>query len=98
MVTHSIYLVIDLGGDGQPPTYLGGDGHPPSYLGGDGHPPTYRGAHGHLLMKGKSKKDALKMLTPWYGHIPFIRPAKRFFIQKAWKGAEWAKNEYRGEL
>jgi protein tyrosine/serine phosphatase len=52
----------------------------------------------YKLMKGQSKKEALKMLTPWYGHIPFIRPAKRFFIEKAWKGVEWAKNQYKGEL
>lgn len=50
------------------------------------------------LMKGKTKKEALRQLTPWYFHIPYIRPAKRFFIERVWKGTEWAKNEYKGEL
>lgn len=52
----------------------------------------------YYLMKGKDKEFALKQLTPWYFHIPYLRPAKRFFIEKAWQGVDWAKNKYTGEL
>ena len=42
----------------------------------------------------KSKKDALKMLTPKYFHFSAIKPAKTYFINEVYKGAEWAYNDY----
>ena len=43
---------------------------------------------------GKSKKEALKMLTVKYHHMAIFKPAKRYFIKKLWKGVEWAKTTY----
>ncbi len=42
---------------------------------------------------GKTKKEALKMLTPRYFHIEKRFPAKRYFIKK-YQGVDWAYNEY----
>ncbi len=42
---------------------------------------------------GKSKKEALKMLTPRYLHLKKKYPAKRYFF-KRYEGVEWAYNEY----
>jgi len=50
----------------------------------------------YKLMEGKSKKEALRQLTPYYLHFPFVKPAKRFFIEILWQGESWAKNKYTG--
>ncbi len=42
---------------------------------------------------GKTKKEALKMLTPKYLHLKKKYPAKRYFINN-YQGKEWALNEY----
>ncbi len=47
-----------------------------------------------MLYMNKSKKQALKMLTPHYGHFSFVLPAKRYFIEKLWQGVEWAQSQY----
>lgn len=43
---------------------------------------------------GWSKKDSLKMLSPRYGHFKFFKPAKSYFIDKVYKGEDWAINQY----
>lgn len=52
----------------------------------------------YIIKEGHDNKEALKNLTILYGHIPHLKPAKRFFIGKAWKGIEWAKTQYTGKL
>lgn len=47
-----------------------------------------------MLYMGKSKTDALKMLTLRYFHIKERMPAKRYFIKDLWNGIEWVYNEY----
>lgn len=47
-----------------------------------------------LDQQKKSKKDALKQLSFTYGHFSFIRPSKKFFIKKLWKGRKWAETKY----
>ena len=47
-----------------------------------------------MLYMNKTKDQALKMLTPRYGHFKFIMPAKRYFIDEVWQGVEWAQNQY----
>lgn len=47
-----------------------------------------------MLYMGKTKKEALKMLTPKYFHIKKRMPAKRYFIKELWQGEDWAYNEY----
>ena len=42
---------------------------------------------------GKSKEEALKMLTPKFFHIEKRHPAKRYFIKK-YEGRDWAINDY----
>lgn len=47
-----------------------------------------------MIYQGKTKKEALKMLTPKYLHVTLKYPAKRYFIKEVWQGEEWAYNEY----
>lgn len=47
-----------------------------------------------MLYMGKTKKEALKMLSPKYFHFEFFMPAKKYFIRDVWQGVEWAINEY----
>lgn len=47
-----------------------------------------------MLYMGKTKSEALKMLTVKYFHIEQKMPAKRYFISEIWKGADWTYNEY----
>lgn len=47
-----------------------------------------------MLYMGKSKKEALKMLTLKYFHLKKRMPAKRYFIKELWQGEDWAHNEY----
>lgn len=47
-----------------------------------------------MLYMGKSKSEALNMLTLKYFHIKERMPAKRYFIKDLWKGVEWVYNEY----
>ncbi len=43
---------------------------------------------------GKSRKEALKSLTPKYFHFEIYKPSKRYFMGKIYQGASWAYNEY----
>ncbi len=43
---------------------------------------------------GKTKEEALEMLTPRFLHIEKRYPAKRYFIKELWQGEEWARNDY----
>lgn len=47
-----------------------------------------------MLYMGKSKDEALKMLTIRYFHLKERMPAKRYFIKDLWNGVEWVYNEY----
>lgn len=47
-----------------------------------------------MLYMGKSKKEALKMLTFKYFHLKKKMPAKRYFIDEIWQGDDWARNKY----
>jgi len=42
---------------------------------------------------GESREEALRQLSFCFGHLPFIYPAKRYFIG-LWEGEEWARSEY----
>lgn len=47
-----------------------------------------------MLYMGKTKEEALKMLSFKYGHMEFVFPAKRYFIKEVWQGLDWAYNDY----
>lgn len=47
-----------------------------------------------MLYMGKTKTEALKMLSAKYGHFEFNKPAKRYFIRDVWQGIDWAYNDY----
>lgn len=47
-----------------------------------------------MLYMGKSKEEALDMLSPEFGHFENIKPAKIYFIRDVWKGEAWARNQY----
>ncbi len=47
-----------------------------------------------MLYMGKSKEEALEMLTPDYGHLEKRFPAKRYFIDHVWQDETWAKVDY----
>lgn len=42
---------------------------------------------------GRTKQQALEMLSPRYFHISWLRPAKRYFIER-YQGEEWARTRY----
>jgi protein tyrosine/serine phosphatase len=42
---------------------------------------------------GKSKREALKSLSPYYLHMPSFMPAKRAFIE-IYSGEDWARSVY----
>ncbi len=46
-----------------------------------------------LEQQKKDKKTALKQLSLRYGHMRFVYPAKRFFIN-LWKGNKWLIDDY----
>lgn len=47
-----------------------------------------------MLYMGKTKDEALKMLSWKYGHLEFLFPAKKYFIKEVWQGLDWAYNDY----
>lgn len=47
-----------------------------------------------MLYAGKSKEEALKMLTWRYRHLEIYKPAKRYFIENIWQGESWAYQSY----
>ena len=47
-----------------------------------------------MIYMNYSKKDALHMLSPAYGHFEKFKPAKRYFIKEVWQGEEWARTSY----
>jgi protein tyrosine/serine phosphatase len=47
-----------------------------------------------MLYMGKTQKEAMKMLSFYYGHIESLYPAKSYFIEKVWQGLDWALNDY----
>jgi protein tyrosine/serine phosphatase len=47
-----------------------------------------------MIYMGKSKSEALQMLTPKYFHFEAKKPAKRYFIKEVWQGETWAYNDY----
>ncbi len=42
---------------------------------------------------GKSRAEALEMLTLRYRHLSWLKPAKRYFIER-YRGEDWLRNEY----
>lgn len=46
-----------------------------------------------LDKQNKNKKQALKQLSWWYGHLKTRRPYKSQFI-KAWQGRDWLTHSY----
>lgn len=47
-----------------------------------------------MLYMGKTKKEALKMLTVKYFHLKKRFPAKRYFIKELWVDENWAYQDY----
>jgi len=47
-----------------------------------------------MIYMGKSREEALQMLTAKYHHNPQATPAKSYFIREVWQGEEWAYNKY----
>lgn len=47
-----------------------------------------------MLYMGKSKTEALEMLSAKYGHFEIFKPAKIYFIRDVWQGSDWAYQEY----
>lgn len=47
-----------------------------------------------MLYMGKSREEALKMLSSEFMHYEVNKPAKIYFIRDVWQGEEWARNEY----
>ena len=47
-----------------------------------------------MLYMGKSKEEALKMLTPEYGYFEKFKPAKKYFIEHVWQDENWAYEQY----
>jgi len=47
-----------------------------------------------MIYMGKSREEALQMLTAKYYHNPQVTPAKRYFIREVWQDEEWAYNKY----
>ncbi len=47
-----------------------------------------------MLYMGKSKEQAMSMLSPKYGHFASLMPAKDYFIQTVWQGLDWAYQSY----
>lgn len=47
-----------------------------------------------MLYMGKTRDEALEMLTPQFGHFEALMPAKRYFVRDVWQGEEWARKDY----
>lgn len=47
-----------------------------------------------MIYMGKTREQALEMLSDKYGHFEDFMPAKRYFIRDVWQGEEWARKEY----
>lgn len=47
-----------------------------------------------MLYMGKSKTEAMRMLSIQYGHIANLKPAKDYFIKEVWQGVDWAFQTY----
>jgi protein tyrosine/serine phosphatase len=47
-----------------------------------------------MLYMGKSRKDAMKMLSPFYLHLSLTKPAKDYFVQSVWQNEQWAYDSY----
>lgn len=47
-----------------------------------------------MIYMGKSKTEALEMLTPKYGHFEIFKPAKIYFIKEVWQSERWAYEAY----
>ena len=47
-----------------------------------------------MLYMGKTKEQALEMLSGKFGHFEGIKPAKIYFIRDLWQGEKWAREEY----
>lgn len=47
-----------------------------------------------MIYMGKTKEQALKMLTPQFAHFEKLMPAKRYFIGDLWVNERWAREEY----
>lgn len=47
-----------------------------------------------MIYMGKSKEEALEMLSPKFAHFEKFKPAKRYFIRDVWQGEDWARRDY----
>lgn len=47
-----------------------------------------------MVIKGKSKAEAMKMLSSKYSYDESDDPSKKYFIETVWKGEDWARNIY----
>lgn len=47
-----------------------------------------------MLYMGKTKEEALEMLSGKFGHFESNMPAKIYFIRDLWQGEKWAREEY----
>lgn len=47
-----------------------------------------------MLYMGKSKEEALEMLSAKFAHFERNMPAKIYFIRDLWQGERWAREEY----
>lgn len=47
-----------------------------------------------MIYMGKSREDALEMLSGNFGHFENFMPAKRYFVRDIWQSEQWAYEEY----
>ncbi|MES2964963.1 MAG: dual specificity protein phosphatase family protein [Bdellovibrionota bacterium] len=47
-----------------------------------------------MLYMGKTRKEALNMLTTKYDHVRIFKPGKSYFIREVWQGETWAYEDY----
>ncbi len=47
-----------------------------------------------MLYMGKTREEALEMLSGKFGHFESIKPAKIYFIRDVWQGEQWAREQY----
>lgn len=47
-----------------------------------------------MIYNGKTREEALEMLTWKYNHLELFKPAKRYFVKQVWQGEDWAYQSY----
>lgn len=47
-----------------------------------------------MLYMGKSRKEAMEMLSARFLYLENKNPAKKYFIKEVWQGEAWARTQY----